>query len=94
MKAELTQREGKIHYDVMEFIDPRVQVHGECRSIDLPILLHSMNPDGSISSRIPWNCSEVYVKTDAKWQPSSTTTGRSLRARDCDIPIHNWMPLF
>jgi len=26
MRAELAQRQGKIHYDVMEFIAPRIQV--------------------------------------------------------------------
>lgn len=68
MKAELKQREGKIHYDVMEFIDPRVQVQGNVAVLTYRFFSTQLNPDGSISSRIPWNCSEVYAKIDAKWQ--------------------------
>jgi hypothetical protein len=27
-----------------------------------------LNPDGSISSRTPWNCSEVFARIDGKWR--------------------------
>jgi len=27
LKAEYAKREGKIHHEVMEFIDPKIQVH-------------------------------------------------------------------
>jgi hypothetical protein len=27
-----------------------------------------LNPDGSIASRIPWNCSEVYVRSQDEWR--------------------------
>ena len=66
LKAELAQREGKIHYDVMEFIAPRVQVQGNVAVLTYRFFSTQLNPDGSISSRIPWNCSEVYVCD--RWQ--------------------------
>jgi hypothetical protein len=68
MKTELAQREGKIHYDVMEFIVPRIQVQGDMAVLTYRFFSTQLNPDGSISSRIPWNCSEVYARCNGKWQ--------------------------
>jgi uncharacterized protein (TIGR02246 family) len=68
MRAELAQREGKIHYDVMEFIAPRIQVQEDAAVLTYRFFSTQLNPDGSISSRIPWNCSEVYVRIDGKWR--------------------------
>jgi len=68
LRAELAQREGKIFYDVMDFIDPRVQVCGELAVLTYRFFSTQLNPDGSISSRIPWNCSEVYVRIAGQWR--------------------------
>ncbi|MGA2490181.1 MAG: nuclear transport factor 2 family protein [Anaerolineales bacterium] len=68
MKAEYALREGKIHYDVMEFIAPRLQVKENLAVLTYRFFSTQLNPDGSISSRIPWNCSEVYVLSDGKWR--------------------------
>jgi uncharacterized protein (TIGR02246 family) len=68
LKAEYAQREGKIHYDVMEFIAPRVQVCGEMAVLTYRFFSTQLDPDGSISSRIPWNCTEVYLRIDGKWR--------------------------
>ena len=68
MRAEMVRREGKIHYDVMEFIAPRVQVQENVAVLTYRFFSTLLNPEGSISSRIPWNCSEVYVRTEAKWR--------------------------
>jgi ketosteroid isomerase-like protein len=68
LSAELAQREGKIHYDVMDFIAPRIQVHEDAAVLTYRFFSTQLNPNGSISSRIPWNCSEVYVRIDGKWR--------------------------
>jgi ketosteroid isomerase-like protein len=68
MKAEYALREGKIHFDVMEFIAPRVQVLDKTAVLTYRFFSTQLNPDGSILSRIPWNCSEVYVRFDDKWR--------------------------
>jgi ketosteroid isomerase-like protein len=68
LRAELARREGKIHYDVMEFITPRIQVQENAAVLTYRFFSTQLNPDGSISSRIPWNCSEVYVRIDGKWR--------------------------
>jgi len=68
LKAEYTKRVGKIHYDVMEFIDPKILVHGDAAVLFYRFFSTHLNPDGSIASRIPWNCTEVYSRIDGKWK--------------------------
>ena len=68
LKAEYAQREGKIFYDVMDFIDPRVQVCGEMAVLSYRFLSTWLNPDGSVSHRTPWNCSEVFAQMDGLWK--------------------------
>ncbi len=68
LKKEYANRVGKIHYDVMEFIDPKVQVHGDAAVLFYRFFSTHLNPDGSIASRTPWNCTEVYSKIDGKWK--------------------------
>ena len=68
LKAEYAKRVGKIHYDVMDFIDPKVQVHGDAAVLFYRFFSTHLNPDGSIASRIPWNCTEVFAKKDRKWK--------------------------
>jgi ketosteroid isomerase-like protein len=68
LKAEYDKRVGKIHYDVMEFIDPKVQIHGDAAVLFYRFFSTHLNPDGSIASRIPWNCTEVFSKLDGKWK--------------------------
>jgi hypothetical protein len=68
LKAEYAKRVGKIHYDVMEFIDPRVQAHGDLAVLTYRFFSTELNPDGSIAGRIPWNCTEVFCKKDTKWR--------------------------
>ena len=68
LKAEYAKRVGKIHYDVMEFIDPKILVHGDAAVLFYRFFSTHLNPDGSIASRIPWNCTEVYSRIDGKWK--------------------------
>jgi len=68
LRAEYAQREGKIFYDVMDFIDPRVQVCGELTVLAYRFLSTRLNQDGSVSNRTPWNCTEVFVRTDGQWR--------------------------
>lgn len=67
LKAEYAKREGKIHYDVMEFIDPKVQVHGNSAVLMYRFFSTRIDPGGSIAGRTPWNCTEVFCKRDGKW---------------------------
>lgn len=68
LKAEYAKRVGNIHYDVMEFIDPKVQVHGDAAVLFYRFFSTYLNSDGSIAWRIPWNCTEVFSKVDGKWK--------------------------
>jgi uncharacterized protein (TIGR02246 family) len=68
LRAEYAKREGKIHYEVMDFIDPTVQVHGDVAVLLYRFFSTHLNPDGSVSSRTPWNCSEVFARIDGQWR--------------------------
>lgn len=67
LKAEYAKRAGKIHYDVMEFIDPKVHVHGDSAVLMYRFFSTRIGSDGSIAGRTPWNCTEVFCKRDGKW---------------------------
>jgi len=68
LRAEYAKREGQIHYDVMDFIDPKVQVSGDTAVLFYRFFSTQLNPDGSVSSRIPWNCTEVFAQIDGQWK--------------------------
>ncbi len=68
LTAEYKQREGKIFYDVMEFIEPWILVCGNMAVLFYRFLSTRLNPDGSIASRTPWNCTEIYARIDDSWK--------------------------
>lgn len=68
LKAEYAQREGKIFYDVMDFVDPQIRVCGEMAVLAYRFLSTRLNPDGSIAQRTPWNCTEVFVRIEGQWK--------------------------
>lgn len=68
LKAEYSKRVGKIHYDVMDFISPKVQIHGNAAVLSYRFFSTVLNPNGSVQTRIPWNCTEVFFKMDGKWK--------------------------
>lgn len=66
--AEYTPIKGKVHFDVMDFIEPRVQTLGDLAVLTYRFLSTRLKPDGSVSQRTPWNCTEVFTRIDGKWQ--------------------------
>jgi ketosteroid isomerase-like protein len=68
LSAEYQQREGKIFYEVMDFIEPWVLVCGDLAVLFYRFLSTHLNPDGSIASRTPWNCTEIYVRMEGSWR--------------------------
>ncbi len=68
LRAEYAQREGKIFYDVMDFVDPRVQVCKDLAVLTYRFLSTWLNPDGSVANRTPWNCTEVFTRIDGQWK--------------------------
>jgi len=68
LKKEYDKRAGKIHYDVMEFVDPRLQVFEDSAVLFYRFFSTTLNPDGTIKSRTPWNATEVYAKTGDGWK--------------------------
>jgi ketosteroid isomerase-like protein len=68
MQVAYKQLEGKIFYEVMDFIDPLVQLCGDVAVLFYRFLSTSLNPDGSIASRTPWNCTEIYQCMQGGWK--------------------------
>jgi ketosteroid isomerase-like protein len=68
LRAEYKKRENKIFYDVMEFINPRVQVYGDTAVLTYQFFSTVLNPDGTVKTRTPWHCSEVFAKIGGEWK--------------------------
>lgn len=68
LRAEYAQRAGKIFYDVMDFVDPQVRVCGDVAVLVYQFLSTWLNRDGSIASRTPWNCTEVFARLSGDWR--------------------------
>jgi hypothetical protein len=68
LAAEYKLREGKIFYDVMDFIDPCVQVYGNLAVLYYRFFSTRLAPDGSVAFRTPWNCTEVFQRLQAGWK--------------------------
>ena len=68
LKEAMGGRIGRFRYDVMEFIEPMVQIHGDTAVLFYRFLSTSLRPDGSIDRRMPWNCTEIFSRADGKWR--------------------------
>jgi ketosteroid isomerase-like protein len=68
LKAEYQKVEGQVRFEAMDFIAPRVQVHGNAAVLTYRFLSTRLRPDGSVDRRTPWNCTEVYAKVDGRWR--------------------------
>jgi hypothetical protein len=68
LRAEYQLREGKIHYEVMEFIDPWLFACDDLAVLFYRFFSTRLNGDGSVASHVPWNCSEVFTRREASWK--------------------------
>ena len=68
LKKEYDKLVGKIHYDVMEFVNPRFQIFEDTAVLFYQFFSTTLNTDGTIKSRTPWNCTEVFAKIDGRWK--------------------------
>jgi ketosteroid isomerase-like protein len=68
LTRDYRERAGKIRYDVMEFIRPSVQAHGDTAVLFYRFLSTHLRDDDSIKRRTPWNCTEVYARRGGVWK--------------------------
>ena len=68
LSAEYQTREGQIFYPVMEFIGPHVRASGDMAVLFYRFFSTRLKPDGSIESRTPWNCTEVFRRKAGDWK--------------------------
>lgn len=66
--AHYTPIKGQVHFDVMDFIEPRVQSLGDMAVLTYRFLSTRLKPDGSVAKRTPWHCTEVFARIDGKWK--------------------------
>lgn len=60
--------EGKIHYDVSEYVAPRVQVFFDVAVLSYQYRSADIREDGSASSGTRWNTTEVFARIDGRWR--------------------------
>jgi ketosteroid isomerase-like protein len=72
LKEEMTRQAGQTSYDVMEFIEPIAQVHGDTAVLFYRFFSTTLRPDGSVAHRQAWNCSEVFTKANDQWRIAHT----------------------
>lgn len=60
--------EGKIRYDISEYIDPRVQPFGDVAVLSFQYRSAALREDGSVGSDTRWNTTEVYARIDRRWR--------------------------
>jgi ketosteroid isomerase-like protein len=68
LKKEYDKITGKFHYDSMEFICPRFYICGVAVILFYQFFATTLNPDGTIKERTPWNCTKVYAKSAGGWK--------------------------
>ena len=68
LQAEYAGRAGKIGYDVMDFLAPKAQVHGDLAVLTYRFLSSVLKTGGSVASRTPWNCTEVFARIGGRWK--------------------------
>lgn len=68
LRALMAERAGKINYVVMDFVDPHVRVCGEVAVLFYRFISTNLRADGTVGSRKPWNCTEVFRKIDGQWK--------------------------
>jgi ketosteroid isomerase-like protein len=68
LKGELAQRPARPPFDVMEFIEPRAQVHGDAVVLFYRFLATNLRPDGTVAQRRAWSCTEVYARLERRWR--------------------------
>ncbi len=69
LKEEISRRACRTRFDVMEFIDPWVIVSGRVAAVLFyRFFSTTLNPNGTVRTRIPWNCSVVYRREKSGWK--------------------------
>ncbi len=68
LSAEYKTREGKIFFDVMDFVAPQTRICGDMAVLFYRFLSTWLNEDGSVARRTPWNCTEVFRRREGDWK--------------------------
>ena len=67
-KEYLEQFEGKILYQISEFIDPKIKRYGDLAVLTYNYRDAKTEADGSIVEQSLWNTTEVYYFREGNWK--------------------------
>ena len=59
---------GSVRYDGSTYIDPRVQLHGECAVLTFNYVSEKRDPSGGIAASTHWHTTEVYAQFTSGWK--------------------------
>jgi ketosteroid isomerase-like protein len=68
LREEMGRRSGQTSDYVMEFLEPRAQVHGDAAVLFCRFLATTLRPAGAVAHRQACSCTEVYAKVDGQWR--------------------------
>ncbi len=59
---------GQVHFDVMDFVEPRAQAHGDAAVLSYRFISGRLRGEGTLVRGTPWNCTEVFAKVGGQWK--------------------------
>jgi ketosteroid isomerase-like protein len=68
MKEHAARTSGENRLDAVEYLDPRVQVHGDAAVLFYRLLSTGLRQDGGVARRLGWNCTRVYAMSGGRWR--------------------------
>ncbi len=52
----------------IDFLEPRIDRVGDAALLTYRFLWAGLDADGTVTARLPWNCTEVYVRQAGQWR--------------------------
>jgi ketosteroid isomerase-like protein len=67
LKLEYEKTAAGVRYDVTDIVGTRFRVGTDAVVVYYQLLATTLNPDGTVKARQPWNCTRVYAKKGGRW---------------------------
>lgn len=67
-RADLKPLVGEVAYAASEYVRPRVARYGDLAVLTCQSFSTVLDKDGSVKTRVPWHCTEVYTKVGGAWR--------------------------
>lgn len=67
-KAYMEPVRGQVHYQISEFLNPRIVLAGDAAVLSYNYRSTATDPDSSIKGQNHWNATEVYFRRGGEWK--------------------------